>query len=471
MAPGFRKALRYLRTGRKLSVSAQRGSVLVAVLVAMAALTILGTTLSTVAFNDQTQTLRQQKNNEAYYLARSGAEAVAKVLLDNQENVAGYVGRTAESELGSGSFKAMVMQEDNGDILVQSTGYSGSHSEKVTLVLVRDCSEMEGGSGFTPDFKFAVFSNNSISLSGGAKVFGNIGTNSIESGAVNISWGSSAQNIDIGLGGSPDRVVVTPAHSNEVHYLGIGSLEQECHYPMPNFPEFPNFHNYAVPGGNLSTGASPCRISEDGYYNIIDVYRPLVIDVGTGTRKIRVKEMQFHGWGFDDSTIVIEGTGTLELYIEERFYFTSSSSINYNGNSSQVRIYYKGDNDVEISGAAKAFCCFFSQSVQSSFYLKGSGGIKGVIFLNGPLAEISGGTSAIISVLYAPKTDVIVKGSGNLTGAVICNTYRAEGGGAHITYDSNVDEIWVGVPEFDFETEPGSGHVTSPVYRKSYWTK
>jgi hypothetical protein len=42
----------------------------------MAALLILGGTLSTVALSDQRQAIRQQKNNEAYYLARSGAEAV-----------------------------------------------------------------------------------------------------------------------------------------------------------------------------------------------------------------------------------------------------------------------------------------------------------------------------------------------------------------------------------------------------------
>src|SRR5690554_6654418 len=116
----------------------QKGSILVIVLVVLCTLTIGGATLGGMAINDQKQTVRQQKNNEAFYLARSGAEAVATMLLENQENIEDYIGQTTSSELGNGRFEVKVTSDGGGVVLIESTGFSGDYSERVTLSLVKD---------------------------------------------------------------------------------------------------------------------------------------------------------------------------------------------------------------------------------------------------------------------------------------------------------------------------------------------
>lgn len=169
------------------------------------------------------------------------------------------------------------------------------------------------------------------------------------------------ENIYIGAEGNFDKVVWLPNNSTEQHYLNVDTLDEGRHYSMPKFPEFPK---NLVSKGNFSTYSVPGMISEDGYYEKIDIYRLLTIDVGSGTRKIRTKELNFYGWGnmpphSESSAIVIEGTGNLELYVDSKFGLPGSSSINYGGDIDQVAIYYQGDDDVVIDGAAQCYGCFF----------------------------------------------------------------------------------------------------------------
>ena len=94
----------------------QRGSVLVVVLLALLTLSIMGTSLSSLTVNDNLHAVRQQRSNEAYYIARSGAEAVAEVLLADVQNIANYIGQTTTGELGSGWFEAEVKDGVSGNI-------------------------------------------------------------------------------------------------------------------------------------------------------------------------------------------------------------------------------------------------------------------------------------------------------------------------------------------------------------------
>lgn len=223
----------------------QRGSVLIVVMVAMAALLILGGTLSTVALSDQRQAIRQQKNNEAYYLARSGAEAVEAVLTKDISNINSYLGQTTECELGNGRFEARVIDGGDGTIVIESTGYAGNQSEKLTLTLTFPGDSGDGdepgddpaGPGYLPIFDMAVFSYGKIKLTGSSKVEGNAATSSVERGAVDFGWSTSVENLYIGPGGNPDIVVNAPNPPG--NYQNVGYLEKERLYPEPVFPDFP----------------------------------------------------------------------------------------------------------------------------------------------------------------------------------------------------------------------------------------
>lgn len=227
----------------------QRGSVLVVVLVAAAALLTLGVTLSNVALSDQSQTIRQQKNNEAYYIARSGAEAVEAVLLKDPGSIQSYFGRTAEGELGGGRFEATVIDGGDGAVIIESTGYVGNRSEKLTLTLMpyypgpHDPPPDEGGGldVFLPIFDVAVFSSSDIKLnSGSPTIEGRVATNSVEAGGVLLNNAGGYRivgDLYIGAGASPG--IVVPNYRNKVSG-DILELDQERHYPLPEFPDFPD---------------------------------------------------------------------------------------------------------------------------------------------------------------------------------------------------------------------------------------
>ena len=205
------------------------------------------------------------------------------------------------------------------------------------------------------------------------KIFGN-GVNATAPGSINIDWDCSVENLYIGPGGDPEKVVVVPQNSTETHYQNIGQLEEERYYPIPVFPEFPDD---LISRGNLSTQKASATISQDGSYGKIDIKRPLKIDVGSGVRKIRVNELSLQGSGSippnnESSTILIEGTGILKLYIDEEIKIIGgSSSINYKGDIRQAD-YYRGNKDVTIAGAAQYAALLESQ--EACFNLKGSGG-------------------------------------------------------------------------------------------------
>jgi type II secretory pathway pseudopilin PulG len=438
---------------RKVFLVNKKGSILVSVLVVVVVLTILGVTLGSAALNDQRQAKRQQKNNEAFYLARSGAEAVAALLIKNPEDALNYVGQTTESTLGSGRFVVSVENGGSDKILIHSTGYSGDYSEKVTLTLVGG-----GTSGYKlPEFDLALFCNNGIDFgtSGSSQIVGDAGTNSIAKDAVVFPWSASVGNLYIGPGGDPSKVVKATNPSG--NYQKIENLADVRVYPLPIFPDFPND---LPPRGTLSTESVLGFISEDGYYDKIQIKRPLTINVGNGIRKIRVKNLVYGSSGgipLTDwsSTIIIEGTGVLELYVEDGFNI-NSASLNYGGDPGQVMIYYNGDNNASITGSAAVCACFFSYSSTASFTVANGGdgsysGFKGVAFINGKSVTISGNNEADVSVIYAPNAKVSVLGSGRIKGAVVAESYSSPGANTRLIYSPESRKMLEDIPLLKFE--------------------
>ncbi|MGB4682069.1 MAG: hypothetical protein WBH65_06090 [Dethiobacteria bacterium] len=441
----------------------QRGSVLVVVLLALLTLSIMGTSLSSLTVNDNLHAVRQQRSNEAYYIARSGAEAVAEVLLADVQNIANYIGQTTTGELGSGWFEAEVKDGVSGNILIHSTGYAGGYSEKVTLSLIKeggDNPEGPGGGGsgsFIPVFDMAVFSLGPLKLLPSAKVHGNVGTNSIEPGAVFFDWDTSVENVYIGPGGDADEVVTTPMWSTQQHYQSVSNLPQERQYPEPVFPEFPE----GLPQRDDIKDSGNNRdyvIDQPGQYNEIYIAGSckLTFRVGDSDLKIRVKKITVDGSGVVE--IQRNGSGRLILYVEESL--TSRAYFNHNGNAAALVIYYKGTTEnLVFSEWLKLPAYFFA--LQADLTVGGSGGLYGTIITLGNNVKIVGDSGSVVQVMYAPTAKVNMEGSGKLLGAIVCREFEAKGG-ARVTYDSRVDELWDEVPplEFDFgETpeEPGSG--------------
>lgn len=437
----------------------QQGSVLVVVMVAMAALLILGGTLSAVSFSDQRQAIRQQKNNEAYYIARSGAEAVEAVLIKNFSGIHNYFGLSTEGELGGGRFEAKVIEGDDGAVIIESTGYAGSQSEKLTLTLTfpgdGDSGDDPAGPGFLPIFDMAVFSYGNIKLEGSSKIEGNAATGSIERGAVAFGWSTSVENLYIGPSGDPN--IVVRAENPPGNYQSVGNLEKERLYPEPVFPDFPT--GLTRRSNIIETGnKKDLLINQPGQYDEIHIGGSckLIIDVGSSDLVIRAKKFVVDGNA--DVEINRTGDGRLLLYVED--VLTSTAHFNEDGVPGALIIYYQGTTaNLKFSDWLKLPAHFFAE--KANLVIGGSGGLIGNMITLGNSVIIKGGSHSVVRVVYAPNAHVEVSGSGGLRGAIVSGSCSLSGN-ARVIYDSDAIEIWGEVPEFEFDLgsdpgEPGSG--------------
>src|SRR5690554_3255670 len=104
-------------------ISGKQGSVLISVLVIMLVVTILGLTLISISMSDMLHAARQETNTEAYYIARSGADAIAAHLIQNPADIPLFISYgEQEAELGKGSFVVAVKEEADGTIIIESVG-------------------------------------------------------------------------------------------------------------------------------------------------------------------------------------------------------------------------------------------------------------------------------------------------------------------------------------------------------------
>ncbi|GAB6275242.1 MAG: hypothetical protein STSR0004_21070 [Peptococcaceae bacterium] len=275
---------------------------------------------------------------------------------------------------------------------------------------------------------------------GSARITGNAGTNTTAAGGVNFPWSAIITgNLSIGPGGNPSTVITHPSGSTNV--LGtINNLTAVRSYPMPPFPAFPS--DLPVPpingpvtdvgGGKrkLTVGNWPYQnvtIDSDACYDEIEINSnyTLTIDVGSGERKIRVRDLDIQ-----QGHIVLTGTGTLTLYVDQSFNL--HGTINNGGSSNRVSIYYNGSTEVTSGGSNTINGIFFANT--ANITITNGTGITGCILTSGSMVTVSGDASATIKVLYAPNATVTVSNSGKIRGAVIANKYTSSGSGL-VTYD------------------------------------
>lgn len=217
-------------------------------------------------------------------------------------------------------------------------------------------------------FDLAVFADEYMSMSN-SSVTGAIGTNSTVPKTVEFTGNPSVSGpIFVGPEGDtnlnpskdphgkavyhPDAVVSRVNIWNQVwlESHSISALEGRREYPLPEYGDFPDD---LTNNGEFATPWVPGEryvIDADGYYSKISVTanRTLTIDTGTSgnVRRIRVGELDI-----TQGHIVLEGEGTLELYIESSFTMGGGSTINASDDYERVTIYYSGSSKVVTSGA------------------------------------------------------------------------------------------------------------------------
>ncbi len=157
----------------------RRGAALPIALISMLVLTLLGTGLWQYSTTDTIQVARQENRMKAFYIARSGAEATAKWMVDKGASASDMVGKNSmPTDLGDGSFSVTIEEEDPYDpgnrVIIHSTATVGGVSARASLALSRisGVNVASYPSGFFP---YAIYAEEYIILGGNVFIDGSVG--------------------------------------------------------------------------------------------------------------------------------------------------------------------------------------------------------------------------------------------------------------------------------------------------------
>lgn len=428
-----------------------RGIALPIVLVIALILTILGTVLWHYSVQDMIFADQNLKRMQAYYIARSGADAVAQYIVDNPDgiNMKEYVDAlvnspksypTPISEDVDGYFEIEVIRDSKEKaIIIQSTGIVDDISQKVSLTLY------ELDTGEEPLLDMVVFSNTSIELEGSARIEGDVGINSLEPASVRLAWSTAIDgNLFIAPDADPEKILqgARPNPRDNIAKDVIEMVDNRV-YSLPPFPEFPENLPWR---GSFTAGWSPnppYHIYENGEYDSITVKSELIIHVGDEDRILRMKSLEVIGSG--KISLNRTGKGRLYLYISDNIEIANGGTVNNDGDPRDIFIYYKGSSPVNPGGSTKIVGCLYAE--KSDIVIERSGGITGHIITGGRNVSITGAAEANVRALYAPFAKVVVANSGSFRGALVCDSLAAIGNSRVIFDDSIKDtflDIWKG---------------------------
>ncbi|MDG5786868.1 PilX N-terminal domain-containing pilus assembly protein [Evansella sp. AB-P1] len=173
---------------------------------------------------------------------------------------------------------------------------------------------------------------------------------------------------------------------------------------------------------------------------IIDSNYTLTINVGDSEKDLIVNHLNLY-----NGHIKLEGTGTLNIIVKDSITL-GSGSINNNGQIDKLNIYLEENvNNISVGSNQKIFGSLIAEVADVS--LSGGGGFQGHIVTGGSNVTVSGGVYTNSGIIYAPDAHVKFTGGAETVGAVIANTFEADGG-VEITFPENKE---------DFPPLPGIG--------------
>lgn len=408
---------------------------MVLVLVSMLVLSVLGTSLMHVSTTEALSVSRHQDQMQAHYLAWSGANTVATYITtnpDNLPNVSTYVnqlvaaGSSDPVQLGNGLF--MVDVTRNGEMIeIHAVGQVGTSTRAATLTL------KEGSGWTTPEFDCAVFSHNKINMDNSSKIIGNAGTNSNVTQSIVLK--NSAEIDGNVLVGPTANLGSAIDYGNSTTVSGsVSNLTEPRNYPLPPFPDFPddllNKGSFSLSNG--TTG----RIIGDGHYSNIRLHNSstLIIEL-TGDTRISTDQLRLD----NSSKIVLQGNGTLTLYVHDSFSIENSATLNEGGQTSSLFLYYGGTSTLSLAAnSAKFFGSVYAQ--KSNIKIGNSGSVTGHIIAGGSgTVDIGNSGTANVRAIYAPNATINLDNSVQVKGAVIGKTVNM-GNSSKVTYDTSIED-------------------------------
>lgn len=474
----------------RLLIKSNKGSSLLMVLIVMVVVIIFSITMLTIGSASIRQAQNQELKLQAYYLARSGAHAVASYIVENPDGLSDSARSAFVSNLvlSSPSEPFKLSPDDDGDIRVSVTRPSNElivvsatgEKEGVTQTVSVDI-HVEEAAGV--ELTKAAYSLGNITMSNGT-ITGDVFINS------NISFDGGAR-IEGELYIMPDSDISAPHWKTDAYY-GTPKIQAEYpSFPIINFPDYPAKPNIQNKKDNLIVTTSAEINSDTHFTGKISVSQSGKLTIKKPTnRVIYANSFEFSGGG----TVNDEGPGSLFLYIENDLTVSSNRTITLNigdedtnivvgklslnghivakraeGKKGRLNIYIKDEfsmngtisfigQDEEVGRAINIYyggtkpLTFYNVATipgllhvkQAELVLSSSSRVTGTIITGGPKVTLTGGTNLTLDMIYAPNA-VVDFNNGTVRGCIISQSLSISGGARLYYKPLNTEyEEWTG---------------------------
>lgn len=462
-------------------INDKRGIALVSVLIIVAIVSLLGTTVWYANSQEVLASERDENKTQAYYFARSGVEMALELILgghcEDSNKEYQYYGQLdgafiKEKPNSYNTWFQITIDDARGKYIIDSegiagTGVAGVAKAKSGLRFEIDKSAIEeyrnsidSGNG-----GLALFAKEAITLH--AKVVGNVATNAMEPSSVEFRPQGKiiSGNLYIGPGSDKDTVVTFDANRDAKTSIPNGnifSLQSALQFSMPTFPDSPN--NLDSRGDLDFNKKKEYSIEEDSFYNSIVVKNgdTLIIKLDGGDRVVKVNNINI------DGDIVLDGSGKLLLYVEEDFNIKGGGQVNHGGDSLALVLYYAGVKELDIRNNTEFAGSVYAKEATIDI----SGNIKGNVISSGNTVNISG--SLDYTILYAPNADVEIN-NGDLRGIVVANTCTVDSGNKVVITSGSFDTTFFNSLDWGANAPPSlflsEQYTPEKLWRKGTWTK
>lgn len=314
-----------------------------------------------------------------------------------------------------------------GTYKIVSTGTIGQKQRTAEREIQIDWAP-KGGGIVVP--KMAALVKDTISLSGGAGITGDIGT--LKKGPASIL-----------ASGKPtvNGAIFVPPGSEKHAVSGSGNLPEPTGKnlgilpALPPFPAFPELREAPEKTIEVSGGQGKTyQLDSSRYFKKITIKsnQILKINVGNTDKEIIVDELEV-----SSGHIQLLGTGKLTIYVKEEISLGGGSTINSPGTVNRLDVFLKGSqaksksNSLSLSGSQIIFGSLYAENADIEF--TGGGGFQGNIFTGGREIKVSGGAETTSPLILAPNAAMVISGGGKVTGVTIAKSLKMSGG-THLEY-------------------------------------
>lgn len=446
----------------------ESGYTMIGVLIIFIIIAVLGLSIVTLSFASVKTSTNERDFQSAYYIAEAGLtqqmEKTIKEIMDIYESdhvrteedffkeikvITGDVEYNAFEKVDGvkpvAEISIDLLGEENNQFSIQSTGKIGKQERTVTHSFSVEWQEKFKENETYELPPLTVFTSGSMLLNTGT-IAGSIGTKSTERYAIKSGSGDpKVQQGDIYvslIGEAVENRTCQEIPVNEYKAYSVSRPTWENNVPcpievdemwelpkLPEFPETPQFEPHVDPDiyllGNQKLNVE--LANNKAFKNItLTAGTTLVFNVGSTDKSITIDYLDLSN-GF----IELTGTGKLTIYVKDQMTMSADSVINNDGDINRVNIFYKGMDQVKLSGAQKIYGSLYAK--QANLSLKGSGGIRGNIFTGGNKIELSGGSNIEAQLILAPHAAVNMGGSGTVHGRIISKRFTNDGE-AHIGF-------------------------------------